>query len=277
MKFDWNTLEMTTSQQKIAEYVERNLQTVLLSTEQELANTLSLSIASISRFWRSAGFKNMKDFKKKTNLQMTPTPAKKIETILSQSSEAEGLSKNFHTVMNHLEFTAKQFSEETLDEAAKLITQSNKVYIYAQGSSVGLQDLLYFRLARYGLSLHKMVNSGSELLEDMIHLKKEDVVILLAFGRKVLPEEAVIFSEAKQIGYKVIAVTDQLVSSISDQADITLFGSRGEPWEFHSMVAPTLMIEMLIIAISSYEKETNLSQLDKLHELRKQYKDVLPR
>ncbi|WP_208559711.1 MurR/RpiR family transcriptional regulator [Marinilactibacillus kalidii] len=277
MNFNWQTRDMTPAQQKIAEYVERHLQTVLLSTEQELADTLGLSIASVSRFWRSTGFNNMKDFKKKTNQQMTPTPAKKIESILSQSDEGEGLSNHFHTAMNHLEFTAQHFSEETLNEAAKLVSQSNHVYIYAQGSSVGLQDLLYFRLARYGLSLHKIEHSGSELLEDMIHLKKDDVLILLAFGRKVLPEEAVIFSEAKNIGYKVIALTDQLVSAISDQADITLFGSRGEPWEFHSMVAPTLLIEILIIAISAYEKDVKLNQLDKLQELRKRYKDVLPR
>lgn len=277
MKFDWNTQHMTTSQQKIAEYVERHLQTVLLSTEQELADTLSLSIASVSRFWRSTGFKNMKDFKKQITQKMLPTPARKIETVLSQSEKEKGLSKSFHTSIQHLEFTAQQFSEENLNKAATLVNQANKVYIYAQGSSVGLQELLSFRLARYGLSLHKMINSGSELLEDMIHITKDDVVILFAFGRKVLPEESVIFSQAKSIGFKVIAVTDQVVSSIADQADITLFGSRGEPWEFHSMIAPTLIVEMLVVAVGSQNKESNLSQLDKLHELRKKYKDLLPR
>ncbi|TLQ06504.1 MurR/RpiR family transcriptional regulator [Marinilactibacillus psychrotolerans] len=277
MNFNWSTADMTQSQQKIAEYVERHYQTVLLYTEQELADTLDLSIASISRFWRFVGYKNMKDFKKKTTQQMTPTPAKKIETILSQTETANGIAKNFHTVINHLEFTAEQFSEERLNEVSIMINQSHKVYIYAQGSSIGLQELLYFRLARYGLSIHKMVNNGSELLEDMVHIQSNDVVILFAFGRKALVEEEVIFSQAKAIGYKVIAVTDQLVSAITNQADITLFGSRGEPWEFHSMVAPTLIVEMLVIAVSSYDKKSKLEQLEKLQTLRKQYKDILPR
>lgn len=277
VSFDWKIDSMTPSQQKIAEYVERNVQTVLLLTEQEIADTIGLSIASVSRFWRSVGFKNMKDFKKNVTQQMDPTPARKIETLISQSENDGHLSSTFHTVINHLELTMNYFSEETIMEASKLIRESNKIYIYAQGSAVGLQDLLYFRLARYGLNLHKMINSGSELLEDVVHIQADDVVLLFAFGRKVLPEEEVIFRQAKDTGYKVIAITDQLVSDISTQADITLYGSRGEPWEFHSMVAPTLILEMLVISLSSYNKEDNLSKLNALQELRKKYKDLLPR
>lgn len=277
VSFDWKIDSMTPSQQKIAEYVERNVQTVLLLTEQEIADTIGLSIASVSRFWRSVGFKNMKDFKKNVTQQMDPTPARKIETLISQSENDGHLSSTFHTVINHLELTMNYFSEETIMETSKLIRESNKIYIYAQGSAVGLQDLLYFRLARYGLNLHKMINSGSELLEDVVHIQADDVVLLFAFGRKVLPEEEVIFRQAKDTGYKVIAITDQLVSDISTQADITLYGSRGEPWEFHSMVAPTLILEMLVISLSSYNKEDNLSKLNALQELRKKYKDLLPR
>lgn len=277
VSFDWKIEDMTPSQQKIAEYVERNAQTVLLLTEQEIADTLELSIASVSRFWRSVGFKNMKDFKKNVTQQMDPTPARKIETIISQSENGGYLSSSFHTVIDHLELTMNHFSEETFIKASELIRQAGKVYIYAQGSAVGLQDLLYFRLARYGLNLHKMINSGSELLEDVVHIQADDVVLLFAFGRKVLPEEEVIFKQAKETGYKVIAITDQLVSDISTQADITLYGSRGEPWEFHSMVAPTLILEMLVISLSSYNKEDNLSKLNSLQELRKKYKNLLPR
>src|SRR5699024_6478925 len=120
------------------------------------------------------------------------------------------------------ELTLEYFSEESLMEAAQLTRTAKKIYIYAQGSSVGLQELLYFRLARYGLNLHLIENSGSEMLEDLLHVTLDDLVIIFFFGRKTLPEEEVIFEEAEEIGFKTLVITDQLVSPIKTQADVTL-------------------------------------------------------
>lgn len=275
--FNWEIEDMTPSQQKLAEYVERNLQNILLLTEQEIADTLDMSVASVSRFWRAVGYKNIKDFKQHTTQKMVPTPAGKIETLLAQTEKNGSVLNSFQTVINHLELTLEHFSEDDLTEAALLTRQAKKIYIYAQGSSVGLQDLLYFRLARYGLNIQKMENSGSELLEDLIHVATDDLVIIFFFGRKSLPEEEAIFKEAKDKGFKILVITDQLVAPIATQANVTLFGSRGEPWEFHSMVAPTLILEMLIISVGSHSKDESLDKLKDLQALRKKYAKLLPR
>lgn len=275
--FNWEIEDMTPSQQKLAEYVERNLQNILLLTEQEIADTLDMSVASVSRFWRAVGYKNIKDFKQHTTQKMVPTPAGKIETLLAQTEKNGSVLNSFQTVINHLELTLEHFSENDLTEAALLTRQAKKIYIYAQGSSVGLQDLLYFRLARYGLNIQKMENSGSELLEDLIHVATDDLVIIFFFGRKSLPEEEAIFKEAKDKGFKILVITDQLVAPIATQANVTLFGSRGEPWEFHSMVAPTLILEMLIISVGSHSKDESLDKLKDLQALRKKYAKLLPR
>lgn len=275
--FHWNIETLTPSQQKMAEYVERNVQNVLSLTEQEIADILNLSVASVSRFWRAVGYTNIKDFKKQTAQKMIPTPAGKIETLLAQAEQEGAILQSFKKIMNHVELTLEYFSEESLMEAAQLTRTAKKIYIYAQGSSVGLQELLYFRLARYGLNLHLIENSGSEMLEDLLHVTPDDLVIIFFFGRKTLPEEEVIFEEAEEIGFKTLVITDQLVSPIKTQADVTLYGSRGEPWEFHSMVAPTLILEMLVIAVGSHEKDDSLVKLKELQDLRRKYRKLLPR
>lgn len=275
--FSWNLNSLTPSQQKIAEYVERNIQYVVSLTEQEVADTLNLSIATVSRFWRAVGYENFKDFKQQISQKLLPTPSGKIETLLSKTEQTGSILNSFQTVINQLELTLKHFSEADLAKATQLIRGANKVFIYAQGSSVGLQELLYFRLARYGLNLKRMQNSGSELLEDLLHVTKEDLVIIFYFGRRTLPEEEAIFRESNDKGFKVIVITDQLVTPITAQAEVTLYGSRGEPWEFHSMVAPTLILEILVIAVGSHEKDNSLGSLKELEALRKKYRKILPR
>ncbi len=275
--FNWKIDELTPSEQKIAEYVERNIQTVLTLTEKEIGDQLHLSVASVSRFWRAVGYKNIKEFKQQTTKKLSPSPAGKIESLLQETEKEGSIIGSFQKVIHHLELTMEHFSEENLMRAADLTLAAKKVHIYAQGSSVGLQELLYFRLARYGLNLHKIQNSGSELLEDVLHIDSEDLVIIFFFGSQSLPEEEAIFREAADRQFKVLVITDQLVSPVSTQAEVTLYSSRGEPWEFHSMVAPTLILEMLIIAVGSNEKNDSLDKLKDLEELRRKYRKLLPR
>lgn len=275
--FNWDTENMTPSEQKVAEYVERNIHSVLTLTERELGDILGLSVTSISRFWRAAGYKNIKDFKQQTTQKLSPSPSGKIETLLNETEKEGSIVASFQKVINHLELTMEHFSEEELMTAAQLMLAANKIHIYAQGSSIGLQELLYFRLARYGLNLHKIENNGSEMLEDLLHIDAKDLVIIFFFGRKSLPEEEAIFREAADREFKVLVITDQLVSPVSTQADVTLYSSRGEPWEFHSMVAPTLILEMLVIAVGSNKKEDSLDKLKELEDLRRKYRKILPR
>ncbi|RLL43687.1 MurR/RpiR family transcriptional regulator [Oceanobacillus piezotolerans] len=276
IEFKWNTENMSPNQYKMADYIKKNLRAVLLSTEQEIANALNISIASVSRFWRSVGFKNFKDFKAYARTQLEPSPAGKMENIINQVEEQELQYHSLKVSINHLQKTMEHFSKEAFQQAVHVITGSKKTYIYGQGPSTGLCELFYFRLARAGLELRRLVKGGSELLEDLLHLTKDDVVVIFGFGR-ILPEEKVIFDYSEEIGYKTIVITDQLVSDFSDRADICLFASRGEMWEFHSMVAPTFMIENLIIAIGMHNKDENLERLEKLSDLRKKYNHDLPR
>ncbi|MNE60860.1 hypothetical protein D3C80_1560350 [compost metagenome] len=86
-----------------------------------------------------------------------------------------------------------------------------------------------------------------------------------------------IVQHAKEQGYRTLLITDRLISDFSDQTDIALFASRGETWEFHSMIAPTFLIENLIIAVGKRNQEAHLHKLDELNKLRKKYGSELPR
>lgn len=83
-----------------------------------------------------------------------------------------------------------------------------------------------------------MPKSGHEIFESLVHLTDQDVVLIFGFG-KLHPETKVILDYSKEVGAKSIVMTDCLISDFNTTADIILFSSRGELWEFHSMIAPT--------------------------------------
>lgn len=276
MKMDWNTETLSPGQYKIADYIRKNEQAVLFSTEQEIADALGVSIATVSRFWRSVGFKNIKDFKSKLRSQLDVTPAAKMQNMMDQT-DAGTLPRQFLAAsVARLEETLAHYSQGAFDEAVTALAASKRIYIYGPGPSAGLTELLHFRLGRFGLSVHRLDRGGSELFEDLLHLTEGDLVVLFGFVR-LLPEAKVIVDHAKEAGYRTLLITDRLVSDFSGQCDITLFASRGETWEFHSMIAPTFIVENLIIAVGMRNKEDHLQKLNELNRLRKNYAHELPR
>ena len=141
----------------------------------------------------------------------------------------------------HLQETLQYFSSETFEQAVDALTSSSRIYIYSPGPSEGLAQLINFRLSRFGLSIHCLPKSGHELFESLVHMKKEDTVLIFGFVQ-LHPETRVILDHSKTIGCKSIVITDRLISDFNTTADIILYASRGELWEFHSVMICTFLL-----------------------------------
>ncbi|MGP4038449.1 MurR/RpiR family transcriptional regulator [Gracilibacillus sp. D59] len=263
---------LTPSQMKIANYVSKHLQQVLLSTEKEIAQEVGVSIATVSRFWSEIGYQNLKDFKRQMKKKLEVSPAGKIKRVPTQPSHYLTLEKSLSLLQETFENLDMLRFQQSLD----LLYRANNVYIFASGPSKGLGELLVYRMRRFGISVHLLEHQGNELLEELIHFKRGDVIIVFAFGR-LLPEARVILDYQREIHFQTIMITDQLVANFTSLSTITLFASRGDANEFHSMVAPTILVENLILGLSVKEHDTNIQRLEHLSSLRKKYDKDLPR
>ncbi len=273
--FQWDTEKLSPNQYRIADYIQRNAQDVLFATEQEIADALGLSIASVSRFWRSVGYANMKDWKIRTRQRLDVTPATKMKAIMDKVHDRPQQDELLDVAISNLRETVRHIDADSYRQAVQAFLDAEHIYLYGQGTSQGLVELLRYRLSRLKLRMTHM-RGGSELFEDLVHVTQRDLVVVFCFIR-MLPECKVILEHAKQAGYRTLLITDRLVSEFSDKADLCLYAGRGEIWEFHSMVAPTFLIENLIVSIGLAGPKTSLSKLEELSEMRKRYAADLPR
>lgn len=277
ISFDWDTSFMSPTQVKIANYIQKNTQNVLLSTENEIAEASNVSIASVSRFWRSVGYQNFKDFKKQMQTALEVSPAGKWKDLIDKVEKQSSLQ--FHTLeaaVHHLHQTMEYVSNHAFQKAVTLLTGARKIHIFSPGPSLGLATLMHYRMSRFGCDISIIQQGGSEIFEEIIHFKQTDVIVIFGFVR-LLPEAKVIIDHAKKIGYQTIIITDQVIADFSKQADIVLFASRGEERAFHSMIAPTFLIENLIISIGMQHTDENVTRLEDLSHIRKKYVTELPR
>lgn len=268
--------EFSPSQLKIADFIERSPEEVLFMTEQEIADRLGTSIATVSRFWRAVGYENAKAFKLMLRESSDTTPAVKLEKTISQMDASSLPLKMLEQAKHHLQDTMEKTRPNELEQAAMLMAGARRVYVYAPGPSLSLGDLLAYRLSRFGMSIRIMAGSGHELLESLAHLEQDDVVLIFSFTRK-LPETEVILDCVSRTGCSAIMVTDREDFRYGTSAQVSFYVSRGDMGEFHSMVTPLLLIEQLILSIGILNKEKVIERLDYLGQLRKRYADKLPR
>ncbi|GAA5415635.1 putative HTH-type transcriptional regulator YbbH [Paraliobacillus ryukyuensis] len=277
IELNWETTHLSPTQVKIANYLQKHTQKALVSTEAEIAKSVNVSIASVSRFWRTVGYTNIKDFKHQVHQAVEVSPAGKMKDLIQQVEKQSSLQYHtLETAVHQLHETMEYVSNQAFQKAAQFITQAQKIYIYCPGPSVGLADLLTYRLRRFGYEISVIEQGGSESLETIMHFNKQDVIILFSFSR-LLPEARVILDYAKEVRYRTIIITDQLITDFANRADAVLFASRGEEYAFHSMIAPTFLIENLILSVGLRHKEANLKRLEKLSKLRESYHGELPR
>ena len=68
---------------------------------------------------------------------------------------------------------------------------------------------------------------------------------------KLSREGRVILEHRRAAGYRTLAFVSRTCIPPEEQADISLFAYRGEEKEYHSMAAPTALLDVLTVAVTS--------------------------
>ena len=142
--------------------------------------------------------------------------------------------------------------------------------IHGKNASAALAQMLSFRLRRLGLEVSLLPSGGSELLEGLVQAGEGDLVVMFSFS-KLSQEGRVILAHSREARYQTLAFVSRTCLPPDQQADITLYAYRGEEREYHSMTAPTALLDALVVAVTSRLGQPGAERLERLHRLKKQY------
>ncbi|MCF3944531.1 MurR/RpiR family transcriptional regulator [Oceanobacillus alkalisoli] len=267
--------QLPTKQQQVMEVIEkRGIKVAYLSID-ELAEEAGVSTATISRFFPLAGFENFKQFKEYVKKRIETTPENKLRNSILDIGGGDTLDRMIEQNYEYLFQTHTHLNRKDLLQAVTEVIHAKRVIIHAPSSSEGLGTLLSHRLKRFGILVERTARSGADIFESMIHFDEKDVIIIFQYV-KLLPESKAILDYANRLGIKTILFTDQLVGEMNRLADYVLYAYRGDTWEFHSMVAATTVVEMLVMLVGQRLEEKSMENLQKLSKLRREYGDIVP-
>ena len=273
--FNLDKTQLSTKQQQVLEVVEKRGFKIAYMSIEDLAKEAEVSVATVSRFWELAGFKNFKAFKTHVKNRIESTPENKLRNFMLDIGDDDLFNRIIEQNYDYLFQTHTHLNRQDLKDAVQTIIKCDRVFLHAPSSSEGLGTLLSHRLKRFGIPVERVAKSGHDIFESMIHFEKNDLIIIFQFV-KLLPESIALLDYANELGIETILFTDQLVADMNQLANYVLYADRGDIWDFHSMIGPLTVVEALIMLVGQELEESSIENLKKLSELRKKYRDIVP-
>ncbi|MGL4522237.1 MAG: MurR/RpiR family transcriptional regulator, partial [Bacilli bacterium] len=176
----------------------------------------------------------------------------------------------------YLSETVDRNDDGMLADVIPCIARSTNLYVYANGPALSCASLLAFRLHRYGIHVHVINETGHALHERLLHVKSDDVCLMFLLSN-VHPEHYVFSQVAKQQQLAFITITDLFVLPAFVDEKLLLQVVRGEIHAFHSMVAPMMLIESLIVGVGNKLETQTKENLERLENMRTTFESYVPR
>ena len=170
----------------------------------------------------------------------------------------------------YLQKTARQLGQAEFDRSVEALISARRIFLHGKNASSSLANMLAFRLRRLGLPVSLLPSGGSELLEGLLQAGEQDLVVMFSFS-KLSREGRIILEHSKTAGYRTLAFVSRTCIPPEERADISLFAYRGEEKEYHSMAAPTALLDVLTVAVTGRMGRRGTDSLERLHHLKASY------
>ena len=132
--------DLTNTEKRIADYILENLAEIPAINVADLAKNTYTSHSSVIRLSQKMGYEGFRDFRVAVSeiahsdlYRSNPVDAN--FPFLPQDSTKEIAKKNADLTINTVQRTYAQLDEQILDEAADLLANAERIFLFAQGDS----------------------------------------------------------------------------------------------------------------------------------------------
>ena len=247
--------KMTDLEQRIGHYFldPNSIQEDLSSLQ--VAQTLHISQAALTRFAKKCGFKGYREFSFQylQDLQRAQTEADNMPSSLSR-----------HVLYNYNQIhqqTKELIDEEKLERVAQIIEEADRVYFFGTGSSGLVARDMKLRFMRLGVVCEALTDQDGFAWTTSI-LDKNCLVIGFSLSGQT---QSIIDSliDAKNMGAKTILVTGQPEKIQEDFTEVVPVALQSKP-EFILRISAQFPMLLMIDLIYAFFLEINREKKERI-------------
>ncbi|MEG0291163.1 MAG: MurR/RpiR family transcriptional regulator [Anaerovoracaceae bacterium] len=253
-------------EKRVAKFVVDNYEQITAMSSQELALKAEVSDTTVIRFSQSIGYKGYLTFKKdlKKEVLSKKSPYEVLKTM--EKTNDVVVEKYKSTILNDSNDFLGKLDLHIVDEVVEEILSARKVYVVGAGSDRSVAMYLYNYLPLVGIDTVAIMEEGVAMRALSMEITKDDLVIMSSFPT-IRTSEEWIAEYCKNIGTKLIALTDSQVTAKILNAKYFIKTGRSENAFFNSCILSMMVCEIILLKITERNPEQVSERLKLYHEL----------
>jgi DNA-binding MurR/RpiR family transcriptional regulator len=238
------------SERKVVDFILSNFEEVIRMTLAELAQRSGVSDATVVRLCRSLGFNNFLELKISLTRSIGDSSRLIHDDVREGDSSGTVARKVLRTAIQAVQDTLQVLDEDTFNKAVDLIFNADRVLIAGVGTSGPLAHELYNRLIRLHMNCHVHTDIYLQVVEAALLTERDAVVLISQNGTTIGPIRTAM--EARRKGARIIVITGNSVSELSELADVILMTVSHETRleTIDSRVAQHALIQSIYVALA---------------------------
>jgi len=257
---------------RVAKFIDENRQTVLASSAAAVGSHVGTSDATVLRTIQALGFAGLADLKQAIlkSTDKTSTPADQMRRTLADLEPSTGRALE-SVLQAHDEGLAVLTSEKCraqIAAAVHLLDGSDRIVVFGIGPSAALAGYVATSLRRCGRASRTIDATGWTLADQLMDLRRGDVLLILAYGR-LYKEVRAVFAEARELGLATVLVTEADGTPLTKLADVAVAIPRGRPGQVALHGATFVGLEAMVLSLAAARPDAAVASLDKLNRLRR--------
>lgn len=249
-------------QKRIANYISASYDKAAFMTASRLGKMVNVSESTVVRFAVELGFDGYPSMQKALQemVRNKLTAVQRIGVTNDRLGDQDVVSMVLQSDMESIRMTSEALDRGVLNRAVEAIGAAQHLYVVGVRSSSALATYLSFYLRNIFDNVRLVASSStSEMIEQMLHVGKGDVVVGISLPR-YSSRTVKLLEFAHDSGAEVVVITDSNEAPAAKYAGYTLVAKSDMVSVVDSLVAPMSLLNALIVSIGR-RKEKEMSRI----------------
>ncbi len=260
-------------QKLLANYIIENYDKAVFLTAAKLGETVGVSESTVVRFASQLGYKGYPGFQKALEelVRNRLNSIQRMEVAYGRIGQGEIIETVLQADIDKIRLTMNQVDKEAFQLAVDTIKNARRIYVVGIRSCAPLAQFLSFYLNLIADNVCAVnTNSASEIFEQLIRIREDDVIIGISFPRYSLRTlKALEFASNRNA--KVVTITDSVHSPMCLYSSCNLIAKSDMASIVDSLVAPLSIINALVVALCMEKQEEVITTLETLEAIWDEY------
>ena len=265
--------KLSKGQKLRADYITENYDKAVFLTAAKLGKTVGVSESTVVRFATQLGYEGYPGFQKALEelVRNKLNSIQRMEVTYGRITQSEILETVLQSDAEKIKMTLANMNKDVFELAVDTMLEAKRIYIVGIRSCAPLAGFLafYLNLIFENVTLVN-TNSSSEIFEQLIRIKEDDVIIGISFPRYSMRTlKALEFASNRKA--KVITLTDSVHSPMTLYSSCNLIARSDMASIVDSLTAPLSVVNALVVALCMRKQNEVIATLSSLEQIWDEY------